>query len=660
MIVKPKYRWILVCFLLLNVSLLLDAKNRISESKKNVDVVSWVDTSLEGTQKYVLRVDGTPYYMINIQIRLDLLRYSEKWSDAACEALVAQAAADGFNTVSIPVHWYEVEPEKDNFDWKILDEYLTLVNKYGLKMEMLWFGANSGGHVQWLSRSKEMPNHLRTPDYVLYSPAPDSKETTSDYRIRRDMSDYSMDMTDDRLCTRETYVLGVVMKHISEWDKANGNKHPIIGVQINNEAIGQKGLFANSEVISYLSKVASAVKQSDSVVWARANCVYWNVMARVYGNEERRISKEGTNLDFMGIDTYRHHFSSDTSFVASMRYNIPYVGKNFRMIMETNTNVPYAAQMHLAALSGNSAFDFYSIESLYGRDGDMVKPLVAYLEDIRLVNKILSSDRVDLATNTHGYGLFVHNWEGGNSTPSVSNAGIVFEPNYPTSQGISILRSNTELVLMSSKGGRFTLPDGIDVLSASKGYFDDNNCWVNEGEVLLSSSVLFDASPSTNRSLSVEAGTTVLLICKDLGLTIPYVIYQAENAILCAGTKSDAAIEGVGFAGNGYAQLPSSEGACIIWKRVDGKAGGKKTLKIRYSNGSGKAVKCLLFVNGKMQVIQLEDTGSWTNYRTVETMVTLNAAMDNLIKLESTGNYKRVNRVVYPLSAGNIDELQLF
>ena len=660
MIVKPKYRWILVCVLLLNVSLLLDAKNRISESKKNVDAVSWVDTSLEGAQKYVLRVDGTPYYMINIQIRLDLLRYSEKWSDAACEALVAQAAADGFNTVSIPVHWYEVEPEKDNFDWKILDEYLTLVNKYGLKMEMLWFGANSGGHVQWLSRSKEMPNHLRTPDYVLYSPAPDSKETTSDYRIRRDMSDYSMDMTDDRLCARETYVLGVVMKHISEWDKANGNKHPIIGVQINNEAIGQKGLFANSEVISYLSKVASAVKQSDYVVWTRANCVYWNVMARVYGNEERRISKEGTNLDFMGIDTYRHHFSSDTSFVASMRYNMPYVGKNFRMIMETNTNVPYAAQMHLAALSGNSAFDFYSIESLYGRDGDMVKPLVAYLEDIRLVNKILSSDRVDLAINAHGYGLFVHNWEGGNSTPSVSNAGIVFEPNYPTSQGISILRSNTELVLMSSKGGRFTLPDGIDVLSASKGYFDDNNCWVNEGEVLLSSSVLFDASPSTNRSLSVEAGTTVLLICKDLGLTIPYIIYQAENAILCAGTKSDAAIEGVGFAGNGYAQLPSSEGACIIWKRVDGKAGGKKTLKIRYSNGSGKAVKCLLFVNGKMQVIQLEDTGSWTNYRTVETMVTLNAAMDNLIKLESTGNYIRVNRVVYPLSAGNIDELQLF
>ncbi len=660
MIVRLEYRWILACFLLLNVSLSLNAKNRVPEKAKSGNVISWVDTSLDGAQKYVLRVGGKPYYMINIQMRLDLLRYSEKWSDAAREALVAQAAADGFNTVSIPVHWYEVETEKDKFDWKILDEYLALVNKYGLKMEVLWFGANSGGHVQWLGRSKEMPNHLRTPDYVLYSPAPGSKETTSDYRIRRDMSDYSMDMTDERLCARETYVLGAVMKHISEWDKANGEKHPVIGVQLNNEAIGQKGLFANSEVISYLSKLASAVKQSDYVVWTRANCVYWNVIARVYGNEECRVSKEGTNLDFIGIDTYRHHFPTDASFVASMRNNMPYVGKNFRMIMETNANVPYAAQMHLAALSGNAAFDFYTIENLYGRDGNGVKPLVTHLEDLRLVNKILGSDRADLAMNAHGYGLFVHNWEGSNSTPSISNAGIVFEPNYPTSQGISILRSNTEVVLMSSRGGRFTLPDNMEVLSASRGYFDDNNCWVNEGDVSLSSLVLFDTTPSANLSLLVEAGTTVLLVCKKMRLSEPYAVYQAENAVLSSGTKADAAIESIGFAGNGYAQLPPSEGACVIWEKVDGNSGGEKTLKIRYSNGSGRMVKFLLFVNGKMQVIRLKDTGSWSTYHAVEATIVLDAGKENVIKLESTGNYNRMNRVVYPLSAGNIDELQLF
>lgn len=52
--------------------------------------------------------------MTNIQVRLDLLRYSEGWDMELCDKLMAQIAADGFNTVSVPVHWYEVEPEKGN------------------------------------------------------------------------------------------------------------------------------------------------------------------------------------------------------------------------------------------------------------------------------------------------------------------------------------------------------------------------------------------------------------------------------------------------------------------------------------------------------------------------------------------------------------------
>lgn len=54
---------------------------------------------------------------------------------------------DGFNIVFVLVYWYEVELKKDWFDWIILDSYLKLVNKYGLKMEMFWFGVNSGGYV---------------------------------------------------------------------------------------------------------------------------------------------------------------------------------------------------------------------------------------------------------------------------------------------------------------------------------------------------------------------------------------------------------------------------------------------------------------------------------------------------------------------------------
>ena len=170
------------------------AKEKTSQKK----VISYVDTSLNGSQKYVLRVDGKPFYMTNVQVRFDKLRYRWGWDIATCERLLEQTAALGFNTLSVPIHWYEVEPSKDRFDWTTLDLYLSLARKYDFKVEMLWFSQNSGGHVQWLKSDQ-----LRTPDYVMHSPKAgdfqsfstegSSRQTTSDYTIRRDISDYCND-----------------------------------------------------------------------------------------------------------------------------------------------------------------------------------------------------------------------------------------------------------------------------------------------------------------------------------------------------------------------------------------------------------------------------------------------------------------------------------
>ncbi len=627
--------------------------------EKRKQVISTVDTSLERSQKYVLRVEGVPFYMTNIQVRMDLLRYSEGWSMELCDKLMAQIAADGFNTVSVPVHWQEVEPEKDKFDWTVLDSYLKLVQKHGLKMEMLWFGANSGGHVQWLGRPGRNAVHLRTPDYVLYSPSPSSKETTSEFTIRRDMSDYTLDIADDRLRERETYVLGKVMEHIAAWDVANGKQHPIIGVQINNEFVGQRMAFPNSLAISYLNGVAGAVKQSDYVVWTRANCVFWNVVGRIHENEARRCSSEQTNLDFVGIDTYRHHFPSDAAFIASMRDNLPYVGKNFRMIMETNSGIPVSAQMHLAALSGNAAFDYYSVEALYGKDGNEIVPLVKHLDDIRNMNKVLLSDPADLATNAHGYGLFVHNWEGTNSATSTANSGISYAPAYPTSQGISIQRSNTEVVLMSTGGGRFTLPASIQIENASYGYFDKKNEWVKQGNISLGRQQLFDSAPDRNTSVFVEAGNTVLLTCKSVRTPEPYQTIQAEFASLSSDVTAEYDIRNIGFAGNGYAKLPSHEGAYIIWKQLEAKEDGEHTLRIRYSLEDKRAASHVLTVNGKSYQIKLQPTGGGDRYSLFCISVPLRKGKENVVRLETEGNYFRPDRVVVPAPAGNIDELQV-
>lgn len=474
-------------------------------------VISYVDNSLNGSQKYVLRVDSKPFYMTNIQIRLDKLRYWWDWDAKKREAIVARAASDRFNTVSIPIHWYEVEPEKDRFNWTILDEYLGLATKYSLKVELLWFGQNSGGHVQWLGNPRQDPVHLRTPDYVLFSSSPDSKTTSSEYRIRRDMSDYTLDLADNELKNRETYVLGKVMSHVASWDAANGSKHTVIGVQIDNEVHGVNHLsFSDALIVSYMSDVAGAVKKSPYVVWTRLNCVTRMANSIIEANETLRAGT-GTNIDFVGIDLYRVD-------AKTVRDCLPHIGKNYRMIMESGADVSNAAQLQIAALAGDNAYDHYEMcgpdqHGPYSRTADNgFAPRGIYVEDIRLVNKIIASDIADIAINANGKGLFVHNWEGINTETTEGVKGISFAPGYPTSQAISIIRSGSEIVLMTTKGGKFALPDSLDISEAGRGYFDGNNNWINEEQVSVITEKYYFRS--ANRIVMLEPGWTVRITLK--------------------------------------------------------------------------------------------------------------------------------------------------
>ena len=178
--------------------------------------VSEVDYDLgNGVEKYVLRVDGRPFYMTNVQVRLDKLYGYEGWNDSELEAVMEQAASDGFNTVSIPVFWREVEPEKDLFDWRILDKYMGWCKKYGMKMELLWFSWSSGGRVQYLWNCNGR-KELRTPDYVC------SIDGTSEFNMLQKTFEYSLDWRDTDLRDRERYVLSQVMEHVALWDANNG------------------------------------------------------------------------------------------------------------------------------------------------------------------------------------------------------------------------------------------------------------------------------------------------------------------------------------------------------------------------------------------------------------------------------------------------------
>jgi hypothetical protein len=205
---------------------------------------------------------------------------------------------------------------------------------------------------------------------------------------------------------------------------------------------------------------------------------------------------------------------------------------------------------------------------------------------------------------------------------------------------------------MTTRGGFFTYPDSLGIYSASKGYFDGNNEWVNQGEVQL--------SERPRQALFLEAGTTVRLLRPDKGEPAPKKILQAEFADVGGAAQIESGDGNTGFAGNGYVRIPVSGAASITWTNVDGYTGGNRQIRIRYCHTDTKVARISLFVDGKGQSIFLEPTGSPETYQYFTITVPLLSGPNNTIGLEaSTGNTIGVAGAEYD-SGGNIDELQIF
>ncbi|MDD3322064.1 MAG: DUF4978 domain-containing protein [Paludibacter sp.] len=472
-------------------------------------VVSWVDTSLNGSEKFVLRVDGVPTYMSNIQVRLDKLYGYHGWSDTALEAVIKRAADDGFSTVSIPIHWREVEPVKDEFDWTILEKYLGWCKKYDIKMELLWFSWSSGGRVQFLMNYGGVYN-TRTPDYVC------SLDGKSEFNMLRKTWEYTLDWRDTKLRDRETYVLSKIMDQVALWDANNGNPQTVIGIQLGNEAQGSGDNTASySEIIDYYHNVGSAVKNSKYVIWTRLNCVSWMTPGTISANEAKRNSG-GTNIDFVGIDIYGTNASS---IRGNMNGQLPHTGKNYSMIMEIDAKDSSSPLYQIAAIAGGKGFNYYNMgfvdgNDLYTNSGTQLVER-GHIGLVRQRNKMISLANQDIALKAHGQSLYIFNYAGNSTATETGLDGISFTPASVNAQAIAIRRNKTELILLSTTAGTFVLPSEYNIAAVSRGYIDKNNIWVKTSDLTIS-----------NYTVNMPVATSAVLVKlvpgeSDLGIQNP-------------------------------------------------------------------------------------------------------------------------------------------
>ncbi len=318
--------------------------------------------------KTYVEVDGKPFAFMGAQIRLDVLLNCEQRTLSAVEPYFTKAAELGVNCVQIPICWNMIEPEKDQYDFSVVDAMLGYCNKYNLKMELLWFSTNMCGE----SFSYYVPQYiLGDPDKRLYRN--DEGWFWNYYGYM-----YALILDDEYILERETKAVTQLFNHIRQWDYRNGEKHPVITAQIHNEPdifvrwrYDQKGYryrdnsrtfnkdIAWDMVLNSLDAVGQAVQKSDYKVLTRVNLVKGdglNPFPEATSATPREVF-DLPGIDFISVDIYRNS-------IADVKYEVDAYASiqgNYALVAENKGVYSHSPSLILTAFANGGGYDIYDL-----------------------------------------------------------------------------------------------------------------------------------------------------------------------------------------------------------------------------------------------------------------------------------------------------------
>ncbi|MCS2383533.1 DUF4969 domain-containing protein [Bacteroides thetaiotaomicron] len=320
----------------------------------------------ENNKTYV-SVDGKPFPFLGAQIRLDALLNCDKMTINEVENYFKKAQELGLNCVQIPISWNMVEPKENKYDYSIVNSILQFVNKYNLKMELLWFSTNMVG---------DSFSYL-IPQYVL-----------QEYNKRLSRNDegnfwnyygyqYTMILDDEWILERETKAITALFNHIRYWDSQNGDKHPVISAQIHNEPdalmrwrIDQKDLKyrdgtplskekAWTMITNALNTIGKAVKNSSYRVVTRVNLIYGDGINPFpeATNARPKDVFDLQGIDFIGVDAYKDnvkHLKNEVMAYAS-------IAGNYALVAENKGSYANSPSLILTSFALGGGYDIYDL-----------------------------------------------------------------------------------------------------------------------------------------------------------------------------------------------------------------------------------------------------------------------------------------------------------
>ncbi len=343
-------------------------KSTATENEEPVLPAITVSELSEQNGKVFLAVDGKPFAVYGVQIRLDLFRSADHLNWDEIEVAFEKAAGLGVNCVQVTYPWAFLQPASENrFAFTEIDKALELVNKYNLKMELLWFSTNMiGDSYSWL-----------VPAYILRKP---------ELRLQRDGDGwdhflygqtYSLKLNDPWLMEKERIALTKLLSHIRWWDSQHGERHPVISVQVHNETdalvrwrkdeknIGWKNgtKLTNAEAwqmtLEALDNAGQAVQNSNYKVVTRTNVIYGNGtkdFPQTPGISPKDVfALKG--IDFVSYDPYKDKIDELTYEVAdyaALPGNYPFVAENRGSYLNSSSLI-------LAASALGAGYDLYDL-----------------------------------------------------------------------------------------------------------------------------------------------------------------------------------------------------------------------------------------------------------------------------------------------------------
>ncbi len=314
-----------------------------SSSPKEEDgrmIVSCIKTAENGLT--YLEVDGKPFPYFGVESRLDAYMNCENKSVEDFEPHIKAASELGANVIAVPIDWRDLEPVQDNYDFRIISALLRLANKYDIKIEFCWYSVNMCGD----SNSYQIPEYIWNDEKTYPKYDSNNKNAFWGYYGNQGYLRASKALMD-----RETKMITALMDFVCDWDENNGQKHPLIGVQVYNEPDGfprwrvsQQNISSNGsqisesdaweDVFALIDNAGKAFKAAKYNVYTRTNLT---VLTEVTDFAEKLYELEG--IDAVGNDPYvqsvgdLYHTLSD--FKCNLKGNFNHIAENKGVYVNT-------------------------------------------------------------------------------------------------------------------------------------------------------------------------------------------------------------------------------------------------------------------------------------------------------------------------------------